>query len=184
MSYGSAFFSLKECPKCGDEESFTVENEIKDIPYFGEAMQTAFYCDNCNFKRSDVMCLEEKPPMRHEYKISSEEDLDTRVVKSSTCTVEIPELDVEISPGPASEGYISNLEGIIRRVEEVLESTAEKVGPNKEGEAEELLERVGEIKSGETEVSIVLKDPQGHSSIPVEGAQKRELTEKEVDNLR
>ena len=43
-----------------------------------------------------------------------------RVVRSASARVEIPEIGVEIDPGPACEGFVSNVEGVIDRIDDVV----------------------------------------------------------------
>ena len=52
--------------------------------------------------------------------ISEPEHLRSRVVRSSSCTVRIVELDLEVKPGSASTGYVSNVEGVIDRFMDVI----------------------------------------------------------------
>ena len=52
--------------------------------------------------------------------IEDEEQLRARVVRSSSCTVCIPELDLEVNPGTSSTGYVSNVEGVLNRFQEII----------------------------------------------------------------
>ncbi|HDI12886.1 MAG: hypothetical protein DRN83_00230 [Hadesarchaea archaeon] len=172
------------CPICGAENTFTIRGRINDIPHFGETMETLVSCSNCKFKHADVMHLEEHEPMRHEFKISSEKDLMVRVVKSSTGTIKMPELGITVKPGSGSEGYISNIEGVISRIERAIELAIEKADPIKRRRGMSKLNKLNAIRNGEKEAKIIVMDPFGHSAIIDKRAKKRRLSKREVDKLK
>ena len=82
-------------------------------------MVIAGVCD-CGFRHSDTILLTQKEPVRFTLQVTSIEDLDARVIRSSSGTIRIPELGVDIEPGFASESYISNVEGVLDRIEGVV----------------------------------------------------------------
>ena len=113
--------------------------------------------------------------------------LSVRIVRSSSCTVKIEELGLEVDPGGATTGYVSNVEGVLNRFEGAIQlmyrqsiSSDEKDIVEK---CESLLERINLVKSGDLVVRIVLLDPMGHSQILHEDAFSRDLTKQELDNL-
>lgn len=168
------------CPICGAKGTFQVFGRIDDIPYFGETMETLATCSSCNFKHSEVTHLGEREGMRYEFLISSEEDMKVRVIRSSTGTIKIPGLGVTISPGPGSQGYITNIEGVLNRIKDVLTSTIESVPPPKRKVAERKLKKIEEMIQGRAKAKIILMDPYGHSAIIDKRSKKRRLTRKEI----
>ena len=42
------------------------------------------------------------------------------MVRSSSCTVSIPELDLEVNPGTSSTGYVSNVEWVLHRFKDII----------------------------------------------------------------
>jgi len=154
-----------QCPVCGSEELEVVE-AYHDIPFFGKAVLTSMMCSRCGYRRSDVASLEVKPPCRYELKVEGPEDLSIRVVRSSTATVTIPELGVEIKPGPVAEGFISNVEGVLRRIERVLEQLVRDAEtPKEETRAKEALEKVRAAVEGRLSFTLIIDDPYGNSFI-------------------
>src|SRR5688500_2975447 len=107
------------CPACHEK---TIEYTLTDldVPYFGDLLQTVFICTTCGFRHSDVIHGKTHAPQRWTYQTSSEADMSVRVVRSTSGTVKIPELGVLIEPGPASEAFVTNIEGILDRVEAVI----------------------------------------------------------------
>ena len=107
------------CPSC-NKKSLRVNNTIISIPYFGEVLDFTILCSNCDYKKADIMPIEVKEPSRYSLNVESACDVNIRIVKSSTCTIKIPELGVTVEPGPISEGYISNVEGLLSRISKVI----------------------------------------------------------------
>ncbi|MEC8874626.1 MAG: hypothetical protein VX502_04465, partial [Candidatus Thermoplasmatota archaeon] len=108
-------------------------------------------------------------------------------VRSSSCTIRISGLDLEVSPGNASSGFISNVEGVIKRFEDaiviILKSPDGEIDDVKDV-ANDLLEKLERVKSGVTTSEIELLDPRGRSQILHENAVSRDLTEDEVATLQ
>lgn len=172
------------CPICGAREAFKVSGKISYIPYFGETMETLVSCSNCKFKHADVMHLGEREPMRHEFQIASEEDMMVRVVRSSTGVLKVPELGVTVKPGPSSDGYVSNVEGVLGRIEEAVRLAIKKADPIERRRGKAKLEKLEHIRRGERKARLIIMDPFGHSAIIDERAKKRKLTKKELARLK
>lgn len=168
------------CPVC-KEKKFVMNLLDYEVPYFGKVLIVSGRCSNCNFKHNDVFIPEIKEGMEYKVKVESEEDLMIRVIRSSNCTVEIPELKAKIEPGPASQGYITNVEGILMRIEDVFR--AHKLSLN-EKKLEEVLKKIERMKEGKEGFTLVLKDPTGNSAIISEKAKKRKLGKDEIKKLK
>ncbi len=154
------------CPSCGKNTMEFWETEY-DVPFFGRLMLTCVKCP-CGYKHSDVMVLGEREPCRYVLKVEGPRDLYAKVIKSSFAKVTIPELGVEITPGPSSEGFVTNVEGILERVEEVCAAL--------EGEAKEnFLNKLREAREGRLPFTLVVEDRTGNSAIIHEKAVKEVL---------
>ncbi|MGC8817126.1 MAG: ZPR1 zinc finger domain-containing protein [Candidatus Hadarchaeum sp.] len=171
------------CPICGARGTFQVFGRIDDIPYFGETMETLATCSKCNFKHSEVTHLGKQEGSKYEFLITSEEDMKVRVVRSSTGTIKIPGLGVTISPGPGSQGYITNIEGVLIRIRDVLTSAMESAPPSKRRAAEEKLKKIEALVQGRARAKIILMDPFGHSAIVDRRSKKHRLTKREIKAL-
>jgi zinc finger protein len=169
------------CPLCSKE---LVTNWVKDnIPFFGEVMHITSQCE-CGLRYSDTMIMAQKNPVRYEMTVSTKDDIDARVVRSTSGTIRIPELGVDIEPGPASESFISNIEGVLDRVSGILEMVVRWDEEGKTQRAQELQSSIEKIKAGEFEITVIIEDPMGNSAIIAEKATHRELTEEEVACLK
>lgn len=173
---------FERCPFCGGENSCQLFGMIHVIPYFGETIESVISCSRCGFKHADVMHTEEREPRRYEYTVESDEDMRTRVIRSSTGVVEIPELGVSITPGSRSEGFVSNVEGVLERIRQAIERAM--IGGEEEGirkRAEEKLEFLERLKTGRARCTLVVWDPRGQSAVVHPKARSRPLTEEELN---
>jgi len=118
--------SGETCPVCLKKTLTLVEDE-KDIPYFGKIYIFSMQCTDkeCDFKQADVEAEEAKDPLRITFTIESEKDLNVRVIKSGAATISIPQLKMSVEPGAVADGYVSNIEGVIHRFEEILKQERE-----------------------------------------------------------
>ena len=174
-----------DCPVCGGKGTFVITSHQIDIPYFGPVLETTKICEKCNNRRSDDFPLEDREPKKYTLKIKSERDLNKRVVRSSSAYIQIPELGVEIKPGPLAEGFVSNVEGVLNRVDNILQTLirwAETEEQKKK--AEELRERIKRLKEGKDEATLILIDPLGHSAIIGDGVEEEIFSEEEIDILK
>ena len=128
--------------------------------------------------------MAQREPVHFELKVRDLDDLNARVVRSTSGTIRIPELGIDIEPGPASESFVSNIEGVLERVEEILEMVERWGEAGKTERAHELMSIIERIKAGEHEVTVIIEDPLGNSAIIAEKAISRELTGEEAANLR
>ncbi len=169
------------CPLCNNE--LVTNWVLQNIPFFGEVMHITSQCD-CGFRYSDTIITTQREPVHYELKIKSVDDLDSRVVRSTSGTIRIPELGIDIEPGPASESFISNIEGVLDRVVDILDMVTRWGEEEKTKRALELLSIIEKIMKGEYEVTIVIEDPLGNSAIFAKNAIHRELTEEEAACLK
>lgn len=84
----------------------------------------------------------------------------------------IPELGVEISPGPACEGFISNVEGVLFRVDKVLDGILIDGDDEQRRKALALKEKIADIQNGKDSITLIIEDPYGNSLIDSERAKK------------
>lgn len=164
----------QECPIC-HKKSLTLSEHEQDIPHFGLTFFFTMSCSECGYHKADVEAAEAKEPCKYTFTVESEEDLKARVVRSSTATIKIPRITT-ITPGPASNGYITNIEGILSRVKRQIEvardSEEEKEDRKK---AKNLLKKLQRIMWGQESIAITIEDPSGNSAIISEKAVRSRL---------
>ena len=173
------------CAHCGAEGSLTMLTLSSEIPYFGEHTQITILCDHCGWKHTDFIPSEGMKPGYWSLELDSIDKLTSRIVRSSSCTIRIPQLDLEVTPGGSSSGFISNIEGVINRFENVVGTIIRSTSDSDEliQKAKQIQEDLNIAKYGERSFQIVLLDPRGRSQIIHDEAESRELTTDEVAEL-
>ncbi|MCA1813903.1 MAG: ZPR1 zinc finger domain-containing protein [Halobacteriales archaeon] len=172
------------CPAC-QSMGLMLRTMTQTMPYFGDVLLTTVQCDACGFKHSDTMVMTQRPPARHTLRVAEKQDLEARVVRSHSGTYRIPELGFAAEPGEGSESFVSNVEGVLGRVQEVL-VRARLMFPDvaRQARAEELLALLARMVQGEEPFTLVLEDPFGNSAILSERTQVEALTEAQASELR
>jgi zinc finger protein len=155
-----------------------------NIPYFGDVMEISTVC-TCGFRYADTLILSQKEPMRHSMKVSNADHLCTRVIRSTSGTMRIPEWGVDIEPGPASEAFISNVEGILDRVENIILMARKWAEKEEEvSRADQLLSEIEAARDGKACFTLVMEDPMGNSAIVDECVCIEPLTPEEAAYLQ
>lgn len=169
------------CPMCR-ENTLTLTERETEVPYFGKLAMFSMSCSSCKFHKADVETLEPQEPCKYTFEISGEEDMNVRVIKSSQATVKIPHIST-ITPGPVSQGYISNIEGILNRVKheiEVLRETEEDEEAKQK--AKNMLKKLQKIMWGQEKQKIIIEDPSGNSAIISDRAVKEKMKVAKTEN--
>lgn len=170
------------CPLC--QADLVMNWQRDNIPYFGEIMHISAKCQ-CSFRFADTMILSSKEPMRYEMPVETSEDLDARVIRSTSGTIRIPEMGVTIEPGSVSESYVTNIEGVLHRVRDVLTTTSRWVQGDEEksSRSEELLCMIEEVIQGKRKITVIVEDPLGNSAIISKKVKATRLSEEEAEKL-
>ena len=178
------------CPVCKVEGEVAMMTHIDEIPYFGEHTQVTVLCNACGWRQTDFIPAEGKKSGASTLIISKPEHMRARVIRSSSCTVKLVELDLEVNPGSASTGYVSNVEGVIDRFMDVIIMVTRQayVDDSEMSDIKRLQEMhttLLELKENPipNAVTLELLDPNGHSQIIHEDATLRELSQIELSEL-
>ncbi len=167
----------QKCPVCF-KDTLTLTEENTEVPYFGRVFIFSMKCSNaeCDYSMSDVETEERKDPTKYTIEINSDKDMNIRVVKSSTGIVRIPQLKVDIEPGVASIGYVTNIEGVLDRVKKIIEEERDTTEDDDIKEnAKKLLKKIWKIKLGDLPIKIIIEDESGNSAIISEKAKIENL---------
>jgi zinc finger protein len=152
------------CPVCQAEIQYLYQTE--EIPFFSEILIISTVCPSCGYRLADTQLLRNAEPSRWELRIEYPEDMMVRVIRSTNGAISIPELGVRIDPGPACEGFISNVEGVLVRVDGVLSNLRSWAESNEERERiDNLKESIARIQEGQLPATLVIEDLSGNSAI-------------------
>jgi len=157
----------EKCPMCQKDTLMLYETE-QDIPFFGKVFIFGMQCKNteCNYKQNDVEAEKQGEPSKIEFTVENTKDLNVRLVKGSEATVRIPQLKMSVEPGIASDGYVSNVEGVLQKFKHILEverDTADEDTIRKK--AKNLLKRLWKVECGDEKLTVIIEDPSGNSAI-------------------
>ena len=177
------------CPICNSQNGLILNVHTSEIPYFGEHTEMTIICNECGWRHTDFIPSEGKKPSVWSLVIDNSDLMTPRVVRSSSCTVRVVELGLEVEPGDNATGYISNVEGVLNRFSDAISMIQRgairdgEEGKEKVESCQELIDRISRVKKGEEPVELLLLDPNGHSQILHESATSTELSEEEIAAL-
>ncbi len=174
------------CPFCDSDSMITSQIEY-NIDHFGAALLNVTQCPECGYRHSDVLSLEAREPTLIQAKIDSPADLDIKVIKSGTATIKIPEFGATITPGPNSEGFITNVEGVLAKVEDALTFMLSSADVERVKIGEKLLQQIRYARDSDPHFTLIVEDPLGNSGLVATNPSKidkRRLTKEELREIR
>ncbi|NXX97342.1 ZPR1 protein, partial [Centropus bengalensis] len=153
------------CPECNAPASTNMK--LVQIPHFKEVIIMATNCDSCGHRTNEVKSGGAIEPQgtRITLRITDPSDMTRDILKSETCSVEIPELEFELGMG-ALGGKFTTLEGLLKDIRELVERNPFTLGdssmPSKTEKLQEFLGKLQEVK-GKTSAHFIMDDPAGNS---------------------
>lgn len=165
----------QKCPVCGESKLILNEEEY-DVPHFGKCFLMSMTCEACHYHVSDVETEQNKGSIKITFEVKNEEDLKVRVIKSSEASVKIPQMHMSVEPGVGSNGFITNIEGLLNRFKKIIESERDNAeDPSVRKKAKNLLKKLWKVELGETPLKIIIEDPSGNSAIVSEKTETKKL---------
>ncbi|MEM0135143.1 MAG: ZPR1 zinc finger domain-containing protein [Thermoplasmatales archaeon] len=143
------------CPVCSSKSLERGTTEI-EVPHFGNVILYYLRCRNCGYRINDFS-YQGDFPKEDRVEINNTKDLEIKIVRGSSGTVLIPELGLELFPGPLAESFITNVEGLLNRFLQLMPLFDD---PAKVDETES---RIHDAISGKLRFTITLSDPTGVS---------------------
>ncbi len=168
------------------QKGLEYNSERVDLPYLGESLETMIRCGACGYRHTDFMLTQTKDPTRHKFSIVQEEDMMVRVVRSASGTIRIPELGILIEPGMASEAFITNVEGILVRIEKVLSQLHHDADDDEtRSKVEALQQTMLDMRDGKADpATLIIEDPFGNSAILDQATIVEEIPPEEAAKLK
>lgn len=161
-----------DCPSCQFVGCKTRMHPL-DIPYFKQVIIMATVCDACEYKNSEVRsgsAISEKGK-RLTLHLKTIDDLSRDILKSETCSLTIPEINLELEHGTLG-GRFTTIEGILDQVKTEL---SDKLAPFSIGDSassdpryqnlSDVIKKLDQIISGSMKCAIILDDPLSNSYI-------------------
>jgi len=146
----------------------TTNMKLVKIPHFKEVIVMATTCDSCGNRTNEVKSGSGFSPKgkRTTLKFTSPDDLHRDILKSETCGIMIPELDLETG-AMALSGKFTTVEGLLNDLKKLLVESNPFVGGD--SEKSQKLREVGKVldlyASGSEKFVLILDDPNDNSYI-------------------
>lgn len=151
------------CPSCHGD--CPTHMKIVNIPHFKDVIIMSTVCDRCGYKSNEVKTGGAIPDKgrRIAVRISEPDDLARDILKSETCGLVIPELDLDLTPGTLG-GRFTTVEGLLRQVHDELESrvfteTSDSMEPETKDRWVKFLARLQGAVDGQIQFNIIMEDP-------------------------
>nr|XP_012226271.1 PREDICTED: zinc finger protein ZPR1 isoform X1 [Linepithema humile] len=156
------------CPECNNPCETNMK--LTSIPHFKEVVIMATLCESCGHRTNEVKSGSGIEPqgVKIEVTITGKEDFSRDLLKSETCDMEIPELELEAGPAVLG-GRFTTVEGIIVSMKEQLSSSTAFTGDSSDPDIVQRMKafiaQLDEVLNGKKKVTLVLDDPAGNSYV-------------------
>jgi zinc finger protein len=159
------------CPGC--MHACTTHMKMVDIPHFKQVVLMSTVCDACGYRSNDVKTGGEIPEQGEKITLTVKDstDLARDILKSETCGLECPELNLAVNPGTLG-GRFTTVEGLLTQVRGDLHSQifqadgaagggegGDSLEPDEKSKWKEFFAGLDAAISGEKLFTIVLTDP-------------------------
>ncbi|KAF2363719.1 Zinc finger ZPR1-type [Trinorchestia longiramus] len=155
------------CDRC--QRPAHTNMKVTGIPHFKEVVIMATVCDYCGNRTSEVKSGGGISPCGRRIVLRLEDpelDMARDVLKSETCDVQIPELELHVGAGILG-GKFTTLEGLLVSIKEDMSSNPFFVGDSVEADKKAAIDKIfkgiDQIISGEFKATFIMDDPTGNS---------------------
>ncbi|KAM8954523.1 zinc finger protein ZPR1 [Lycaon pictus] len=154
------------CPECNAPAQTNMK--LVQIPHFKEVIIMATNCENCGHRTNEVKSGGAIEPLgtRISFHITDLSDLTRDVLKSETCSVEIPELEFELGMAVLG-GKFTTLEGLLKDIQELVTKNPFTLGdssnPGQMEKLQEFSQKLDQILQGNMKAHFIMNDPAGNS---------------------
>lgn len=142
-----------------------------NIPHFKEVILMSTVCDHCGYKSNEVKTGGAIPDHGKKIvlRVTDPEDLARDILKSETCGLNIPELNLDLTPGTLG-GRFTTIEGLLRQVYEelhgrVYSQTSDSMDEEARKRWTTFFARLQDAVDGKIGFTIMMVDPLASSYI-------------------
>uniref|UniRef100_A0A8I6GME8 Zinc finger protein ZPR1 n=1 Tax=Rattus norvegicus TaxID=10116 RepID=A0A8I6GME8_RAT len=154
------------CPECNAPAQTNMK--LVQIPHFKEVIIMATNCERCGHRTNEVKSGGAVEPLgtRITLHITDPSDMTRDLLKSETCSVEIPELEFELGMAVLG-GKFTTLEGLLKDIRELVTKNPFTLGdssnPDQSEKLQEFSQKLGQIIEGKMKAHFIMNDPAGNS---------------------
>ncbi|OTA55226.1 zinc finger protein zpr1 [Hypoxylon sp. EC38] len=161
------------CPGC--LHPCTTKMKMVDIPHFKAVVLMSTVCTDCGYRSNDVKTGGEIPELGKKItlRVETPEDLARDILKSESCSLECPELNLQVNPGTLG-GRFTTVEGLLTQVRNDLHSQIFETGTDEGGDSlsseersqwTKFFEGIDAAIKGEKKFTVILTDPLASSYV-------------------
>ncbi|GAO49453.1 zf-ZPR1-domain-containing protein [Saitoella complicata NRRL Y-17804] len=151
------------CPSC--THPCNTHMKLVEIPHFKEVVIMSTVCDDCGYKSNEVKTGGEVSSLGRKItlKVEDADDLARDILKSETCALSVPELNLDLHPGTLG-GRFTTLEGLLAQVHDelygrVYSQQSDSMETEKNEKWQAFLDGLSEAREGKRQFTIILDDP-------------------------
>ncbi|XP_054580868.1 zinc finger protein ZPR1 [Eptesicus fuscus] len=154
------------CPECNAPAQTNMK--LVQIPHFKEVIIMATNCEYCGHRTNEVKSGGAVEPLgtRITLHITDPSDMTRDLLKSETCSVEIPELEFELGMAIFG-GKFTTLEGLLKDIRDLVTKNPFTLGdssnPGKMDKLQEFSQKLDQIMEGKMKAHFIMNDPAGNS---------------------
>ncbi|XP_055963563.1 zinc finger protein ZPR1 [Sorex fumeus] len=154
------------CPECN--ASAQTNMKLVQIPHFKEVIIMATNCEVCGHRTNEVKSGGAVEPLgtKITLHITDPSDMTRDLLKSETCSVEIPELEFELGMAVLG-GKFTTLEGLLKDIRELVTKNPFTLGdssnPDQAEKLQEFSQKLDQILEGNMKAHLIMNDPAGNS---------------------
>ncbi|XP_004604767.2 zinc finger protein ZPR1 [Sorex araneus] len=154
------------CPECN--ASAQTNMKLVQIPHFKEVIIMATNCEVCGHRTNEVKSGGAVEPLgtKITLHITDPSDMTRDLLKSETCSVEIPELEFELGMAVLG-GKFTTLEGLLKDIRELVTKNPFTLGdssnPDRAEKLQEFSQKLDQILEGSMKAHLIMNDPAGNS---------------------
>uniref|UniRef100_A0A8C9PUW4 Zinc finger protein ZPR1 n=1 Tax=Spermophilus dauricus TaxID=99837 RepID=A0A8C9PUW4_SPEDA len=154
------------CPECNAPAQTNMK--LVQIPHFKEVIIMATNCENCGHRTNEVKSGGAVEPLGTKITlcITDPSDMTRDLLKSETCSVEIPELEFEMGMAVLG-GKFTTLEGLLKDIRELVTKNPFTFGdsssPGQSEKLQEFSQKLDQIIEGNMKAHFIMNDPAGNS---------------------
>ncbi|KAH8601322.1 ZPR1 zinc-finger domain-containing protein [Bisporella sp. PMI_857] len=161
------------CPGC--TRNCVTHMKMVEIPHFKQVVIMSTVCEHCGYRSNEVKTGGEVPEKGKKIilKVESATDLARDILKSESCALECPELNLSVTPGTLG-GRFTTVEGLLTQVrddlhQQIFDTGDDAAGDSLSSEAKDnwksFFDGIGEAINGEKKFTVILTDPLASSYV-------------------
>ncbi|OCK97831.1 zinc finger protein-like protein zpr1, partial [Cenococcum geophilum 1.58] len=161
------------CPGCA--KPCATNMKMVNIPHFKQVVLMSTVCEHCGYRSNEVKTGGAVPEKGRRITLSVEkaEDLTRDILKSESCAMQCPELNLNVEPGTLG-GRFTTIEGILTQVRDDLHTSIFDASDNTGGDSMDatakekwvtFFSQLSAAIRGEVKFTIILEDPLASSYV-------------------